>query len=161
MNSRKRSHSGDGARPAPIPVLRITSREKRSGCSTASRSPSGPPQSWTTTVASRRSSSSSEPLDRPVVAVVGVASIGRLVRAAEAEVVGRDRARRPGERRDQLAVEERPGRLAVQQQHRVARALVEVVHPQAVLLDVVRLEGVARKPAKRSSGVRKTSTRPA
>ena len=37
----------------------VTIRENRSGCSTASRRPIGPPQSWTTAVASRRSSSSS------------------------------------------------------------------------------------------------------
>ena len=35
-----------------------TRRATRSGCSTARRSPIGPPQSWTTTVASRRSRSS-------------------------------------------------------------------------------------------------------
>jgi hypothetical protein len=34
------------------------SRANRSGCSTARRSPIGPPQSWTTTVTARRSSSS-------------------------------------------------------------------------------------------------------
>ena len=34
----------------------------------------------------------------------------------------------------------------MQEQHRVARALVDVVHPQPVLLDVVRLEVVAREP---------------
>jgi hypothetical protein len=40
-----------------MPVFMITSFPIRSGFSTASRSPIGPPQSWTTTVASRRSSS--------------------------------------------------------------------------------------------------------
>ena len=34
----------------------------------------------------------------------------------------------------------------MQQQNRVAVALVDVVHPEPVLLDVVRLEGVAGKP---------------
>ena len=56
--SRKRSHSSEGGRPPPMPVFMITSRPIRSGRSTASRRPIGPPQSWTTTVASRRSSSS-------------------------------------------------------------------------------------------------------
>ena len=46
-------------RPVNSPVLRITSRSTRSGLSTAHRRPIGPPQSWTTTVASRTSSPSS------------------------------------------------------------------------------------------------------
>ena len=60
----------------------------------------------------------------------------------------------PVELRDHLAVEERPRRLAVQQQHRVARALVDVVHAQPVLLDVVRLEVEARQVVERVVGVR-------
>ena len=88
-----------------------------------------------------------EALDRRVVEVVGVVlDPRRLVRAAEAEVVGRDGASDTRDRRDHLAIQERPGRLAVQEQHRIARALVDVVHPQPVLLDVVRLEGVAGEP---------------
>ena len=60
-----------------------------------------------------------EALDRCVVEVVGVVlDPRRLVRAAEAEVVGRDDAGGVGDRRDQLAVEERPRRLAVEQEHR-------------------------------------------
>ena len=71
-----------------------------------------------------------EALDRCVMAVVRVpVALDRLVRAAEAEVVGREHAGDRGDRRDRLAVEERPGRLAVQEQDRVARALVQVVHP--------------------------------
>ena len=35
-----------------MPVLRMTSRSTRSSCSTATRSPIGPPQSWTTSVRS-------------------------------------------------------------------------------------------------------------
>src|SRR5581483_11030312 len=85
--------------------------------------------------------------DRRGVAVVRVpAALGRLIRASEAEVVGCDAASLAGERRDQLAVEERPRRLAVQQQDRFARALVDVVQPQAVLLDVVRRERERGKP---------------
>ena len=38
--------------PAKRPVFMITRRATRSGFSTAQRSPIGPPQSWTTTVAS-------------------------------------------------------------------------------------------------------------
>ena len=88
-----------------------------------------------------------EALDRRVVEVVRVVlDPGRLVRATEAEVVGRDRARGAGDRRDHLAIEECPRRLAVEHEHRIARALVHVVHPQAVLLDVPRLERVVREP---------------
>ena len=85
-----------------------------------------------------------EPRDRAGVEVVGVVlAAERLVGAAEAEVVGRDRAGRRDELGDDLAVEVRPGRLAVQQQDGRPGALVEVVHAQAVLLDVVRREAVA------------------
>ena len=77
-----------------------------------------------------------EPRDRAGVEVVGVVlPAERLVRAAEAEVVGRDRARRrASELGDDRAVEVRPGRLAVQQEDGRPGALVEVVHAQAVLL---------------------------
>ena len=57
MNAWKRSHSSFGAR-APMPVFSTTSRATRSGFSTAKRKPIGPPQSCTTSVTSRRSSSS-------------------------------------------------------------------------------------------------------
>ena len=67
----------------------------------------------------------------------------RLVGAAEAEVVGRDRARRRRQLRDDRAVEVRPRRLAVQEQDGGAVALVEVVHAEPVLVEVVRLERVA------------------
>ncbi len=85
-----------------------------------------------------------EPLDRVVVQVVRVVlDARRLVRAAEPVVVGRDHATHRGERRDQLPVQERPGRLAVEQEDRRALALVDEVHPQPVLLEVVRREVVA------------------
>src|SRR6187551_3547335 len=87
-----------------------------------------------------------EPRDRPVMAVVRVpAGLDGLVGAPEAEVVGRDDPRRRGERRDQLPVQVAPRRLAVEQQHGIAGALVDPVHPQAVLLEVVRPELPARK----------------
>ena len=96
-----------------------------------------------------------EPRDRADVEVVGVVlEPERLVGAAEAEVVGRDRAGDGVELGDDLAVEVRPRRLAVEEQHRRAGALVEVVHAQAVLLDVVRREVVAGQAVERSSGVR-------
>ena len=64
-----------------------------------------------------------EPLDRGVVEVVRVVlDPGGLVRASEAEVVGRDDPAHGGQRRDQLPAQERPARLAVEQQHRVARS---------------------------------------
>ena len=124
----------------------MTRRETRSGRSTASLSPIGPPQSWTTTVVLAQVELVGEAFDRAVVEVVGVVlDPGRLVGTAEAEVVGRDGASRPRDRRDHRAVEERPRRLAVQEQHRIAAPLVDVVHPQPVLLDVVRVEGVPGK----------------
>ena len=71
------------------------------------------------------------PLDVAGVAVV--LDAGRLVRAAEADQVGRDRPQ-PGVGQDgqQRAVEERPGRLAVQQQHHLAvgRARLDPGHSQ-------------------------------
>ena len=85
-----------------------------------------------------------EPRDRAEVEVVRVVlEPERLVGAAEAEVVGGDRACGRRQLRDDRAVEVRPGRLAVEQQHRRAGALVEIVQTEAVLLDVVRLEVVA------------------
>ncbi len=89
--------------------------------------------------------------------VVGVVlDARRLVGAAEAEVVGGDDARDPCERRDQLSVQERPGRLAVQEEYRVACTLVDVVHSQPVLLQVARREVVARegrRSARRGCGM--------
>ena len=70
----------------------------------------------------------------------------RLVRASEPEVVGCDDARDRRERPDHLPVEERPGRLAVEEEHRIAAALLHVVHAQAVLLEIRRLERVPGKP---------------
>ena len=121
MNAWKRSHSSFGAR-APMPVFMTTRRATRSGFSTANRKPIGPPQSCTTTVTSRRSSSAAEPRDRIGVAVVGVPlALRRLVGAAEAEVVRCDASCSLRQLRDHRAVEERPRGLAVQQQHRLRR----------------------------------------
>ena len=72
---------------------------------------------------------------------VGV-QLQRLVGAAEAEEVRHDRTVRGHELGNDLAVEVRPRRLAVQHEHGRPLALVQVVHPQAVLLDVVRQERV-------------------
>ena len=57
-NSRHRRNAGVGHRSlgATIPVFRTTSRDTRSGCSTANRRPIGPPQSCTTSVMFERSS---------------------------------------------------------------------------------------------------------
>jgi hypothetical protein len=84
-----------------------------------------------------------ESRDRRRMALVRVPlGLRWLVGTPEAEVVRCDAARRGRQFGDHLAVEERPRRLAVEQQHRIAVALGDVVHPQPVLLDVVRLEGV-------------------
>ena len=92
-----------------------------------------------------------QPTDVPGDGVVGV--VGRLVRAAEADQVGRDRAQAGvDQHRDDLPVQVGPGRLTVQEQHdrAVLRPLVQVVHPQrgqllGYDLGVVRGERVARK----------------
>ncbi len=85
-----------------------------------------------------------EPLDRAVVQVVRVVlDAGWLVGAAEAEVVGRDHAADLRERRDQLPVQERPGRLAMEQENGRALAFRDEVHPEPVLLEVARREVVA------------------
>ena len=79
------------------------------------------------------------PLDVLRVAVVG--HLGRLVRTAEADQVGRDHPQSGvGQHRDHAAVQERPGRFAVQQQHRfaVGGAVLDPGHPQPVDLGVVR-----------------------
>ena len=97
-NSRKRSHSSEGARPAPIPVFRMTRRETRSGRSTASLQPDRPAPVLDDDGRLAQVELVGETLDRSVVEVVGVVlDPGRLVGAPEAEVVGRDgssRARR-------------------------------------------------------------------
>ena len=87
-----------------------------------------------------------EALDRAVVRVVRVVGLRQgLVRAAEAEEVGDDHPPDAREHRDRLPVEEPPGRLTVQEEHRVARALLDVVHPEAVLRHVARRVGPAAK----------------
>jgi hypothetical protein len=81
------------------------------------------------------------------VPLVGVVlAVGGLVTASEADQVGGDDAvPGRGEHRDHGAVEVRPRRLAVQQEHRggVPRPLVDGVHPQPVDVEVVGLERVA------------------
>jgi hypothetical protein len=49
-----------GWSPSKKPVSVMTMRSKRSGRSTKQRMPMGPPQSWTTAVAPRTSSASSQ-----------------------------------------------------------------------------------------------------
>ena len=145
-----RNASPGGVSPVGRNVFAATTRAKRSGCSPTRRSPTSPPQSWPTSVdvaqVERVEQRGPHPLDVRRVRVVGARR--RLVGAAEADQVGRDRAQPGGgEHRDHRAVEEAPRRLAVHEQHdrRVARALVEVVHAQRAVaagwdLDVVRRE---------------------
>ena len=58
---------------------------------------------------------------------------GRLLGQAEADHVGDDDAvSRVHQRRDDVAVEETPGRIAVQQQDGIAGALIDVMHPPAI-----------------------------
>jgi hypothetical protein len=87
-----------------------------------------------------------QPDDRAEVEVVGVVLLAqRLVGAPEAEVVRGDRPRARHELGKHLPVEVGPRRLAVQEQHGRAVALVQEVHPEALLLDVVGREGVSRQ----------------
>jgi hypothetical protein len=87
-----------------------------------------------------------EALDRPVVRVVRVVlAPERLVRAPEAEEVGHHDTPDVHERRDQLAVEKPPRRLAVEEKEGIARALVDEVHPQTVLNRVAGLVRPTRK----------------
>ena len=82
--------------------------------------------------------------------------VERLVRAPEARQVGRDAAEAGvAHRRDDLAPQVRPRRLAVPEDDRRPVALVEVREAQAVDLAVARLEREVRQALERSSGVRK------
>ena len=88
-----------------------------------------------------------EQLDRCDVAVVRVpADVGRLVGAAEADQVGRDRAVAGGDdRRNDVAPQKRRRRLAVQKEHRRPGSLVHVVH--GVALEVEAGRAAAHRPA--------------
>ena len=80
---------------------------------------------------------SPDPLHVPREAVVP--DLGRLVRAAEPHQVRRDGAQaRPGQHRHDLAVQERPARLPVQQQDgfAVGRTGLHIGHPDPVHLAV-------------------------
>jgi hypothetical protein len=81
------------------------------------------------------------------VAVVRVpVEVGGLVGAAEAGVVGGDAAEAGvAHRRDHLAPEKRPGRLAVEEDDWLPLPLVEVGQPQPVDLPVAGLERVVRQ----------------
>jgi hypothetical protein len=97
------------------------------------------------------------------VRVVG--ALGRLVGASEADEVGRHHPKPgAGDDRDHLPVQEAPGRLAVQEQHRVGvgRPFVDIVDAQRAALAVGDVEVAGRERevgecAKRSSGVRSAS----
>ena len=132
----------------------------------ATGKPITPPQSCAKSVGVLETDGD-EPLAHPIhVARERVVALcGGLVRAAEADEVGRDHAvpvRR--EAGDDLAIQVRPRRVAVHEhdRRRAARALVYVVHAQrgAVLrlhLRVVRREGVAVELLEAGVGVRFTS----
>ncbi len=91
-----------------------------------------------------------DPVDVALVGVVGAE--GGLVRAPEAhEIRSEDAVTRGDEDRDHLPVEEAPGRLAVEEEHRRrgGRALVEVVDAEAIHGRVARCErelGKVREP---------------
>jgi hypothetical protein len=66
---------------------------------------------------------------------------GRRFGEAEAGIVQRDAAEPVAQPLDDVAVQERPGRVAVQQEERRAGAFVDVVDLRADDVDVVALEG--------------------
>ena len=81
------------------------------------------------------------------MAIVGIpADVGRLVGAPEARVIRRDAAIAGiAHRWDHLAPQVRPGRLAVEEDHRLSVADVEVSQPQPVDVAVAGLEVELRK----------------
>ena len=144
--------SGIAWSPVGRPVLAVTTRAKRAGCSATSRSPISPPQSWPTRVTSRRSrwSNASARTHRH-----------STCRANEWSSVCSGLSERPNPTRsgaiarmpsahehvDHVAVEVGPGRLAVQEQHHrpVGRTCIHVGHPQGATVAVRHL-GVRRLP---------------
>src|SRR3972149_1579956 len=115
----RRKASGIRLSPVGRPVFMMTSRAKRSGCWLAAVRPMSPPQSCTTRVTRCRSSASRNPF--------------RMSR---------------GQRGNQLAVQVAPGRLTVQAEHRIAMAFVDVVHPQALDVQVARRKRKNDQPGK-------------
>jgi hypothetical protein len=84
-----------------------------------------------------------EVVDAPAQRVVVLVFAG-LVREAAADVVRRDHPVRIAQAEHEVAVEERPGRIAVQHEDRVAAAFVEQVEAMAVHLAVGAGERVER-----------------
>src|SRR5919199_5441762 len=85
-----------------------------------------------------------------------VAVGGRRAREAKARVVDGDAPESVTQALDHVAVQERPGRIAVQQEQRWAGALVDVVDRRAVDLRVVALEWIQllREPRRSGASVR-------
>src|SRR5262252_1274583 len=74
------------------------------------------------------------------------AHVGELVLAAEADVVRRDAAEATLKRGNHRAVEKAPGRLAVEQEDRLSRPLVEVVRAKSAHLHIARGKGKVGQP---------------
>ena len=94
-----------------------------------------------------------DPFHVPCIAVVG--DRGRLVRPAEPDQVGGDRPETGlGQHRHHGAVQERPARLPVQQQHRLAVGGpgLHVGHPQVADVHVTRVVANARQARKAMVG---------
>ena len=90
-----------------------------------------------------------------MVGIRVVGWVGRLVGAAKTDQVRRQHAVASGDQyRDHLAVQVRPGGLAVHQQHRVglARALIDIGHAQATELQVARGVGEIGQAGKAGFG---------
>lgn len=108
-------------------MLRITRPATSSGRSTAIESPMGPPQSLENQYEPLQAGVVDQRVDPLGVLLGGVAVAGRMVREAEAGIVGGDRATRAAELLDDVAIQERPRGVAVQHHHRRPRPLVHVV----------------------------------
>ena len=72
-----------------------------------------------------------------------IAPLGRRLALPEAHVIRDDHAVGRGERLNEMAKQVAPGRFAVQAEHdlAVARALVDILHPEPRRLGEVRSEG--------------------
>ena len=96
--ARRNCHHTSGMSTSPVgrPVFAATTPANRSGCSATRRSPIRPPQSWPTSVTSRRSRRRrrARAPTRRAGRSVWSAGRGRLVGAAEADQVRRDRPER-------------------------------------------------------------------
>ena len=107
--------------PSGSAVFDVTTRAKRSGSSATTRRPTRPPQSWQTSVIAaqvERLDERAQPCHVARVAVVRRPRSGLSERPNPTRSGATTRRPAAAEDRDHLAIEIRPGRLAVQTQDR-------------------------------------------